>query len=325
MKQKLILGLLALFLMVPAVMLGQDEMGQPDILITGVWARATAVASMMPESTPEMGMGHMGMDSVEGVSAAYMTIENGGDSVIRLVAAATDAAGLVEIHEVQMENDVMKMRPVEGGIEIPAGGSVELKPGGYHVMLMELKRELVAGEAVSLTLTFEMGEDGETHDIVLGAPILSEPPAVGDLVIVNAWARPTAAAMDMSAESTPEASMSGMAMDSVSAAYMYILNRGAESDRLVAAATDAAGLVEIHEMQMENDVMKMRPVEGGIEIPAGGSVELKPGGYHVMLMQLPRDLLPGQAIMLTLVFESGVEVPVAVPVYDKMNSMSMGH
>jgi Uncharacterized protein conserved in bacteria len=112
MKQKLILGLLALFLMVPAVMLGQDEMGQPDILITGVWARATAVASMMPESTPEMGMGHMGMDSVEGVSAAYMTIENGGDSVIRLVAAATDAAGLVEIHEVQMENDVMKMRPV---------------------------------------------------------------------------------------------------------------------------------------------------------------------------------------------------------------------
>ncbi|MBC6934312.1 MAG: copper chaperone PCu(A)C, partial [Chloroflexi bacterium] len=74
-----------------------------------------------------------------------------------------------------------------------------------------------------------------------------------------------------------------------------------------------------------NDVMKMRPVEGGIEIPAGGSVELKPGGYHVMLMQLPRDLLPGQAIMLTLVFESGVELPVAVPVYDKMGSMSMGH
>jgi hypothetical protein len=241
------------------------------------------------------------------------------------VAAATDAAGLVEIHEVQMENDVMKMRPVEGGIEIPAGGSVELKPGGYHIMLMELKRELLVGEAISLTLTFEMVNGGEPQSVVLGAPILSEPPAMGDLVIVNAWARPTAVAMDMSAESTPEAGMSGMAMDSVSAAYMFILNRGAEAVRLVAAATDAAGLVEIHEVLMENDVMKMRPVEGGIEIPAGGSVELKPGGYHVMLMELPRDLLPGQAIMLTLVFESGVELPVAVPVYDKMGSMSMGH
>lgn len=156
MKQKLILGLLALLLMVPAVMLGQDEMGQPDILITGVWARATA-AAMMPEATPEMGMGHMGMNSVEGVSAAYMMIENRGESAIRLVAGATDAAGLVEIHEVQMENDVMKMRPVEGGIEIPAGGSVELKPGGYHVMLMQLPRDLLPGQAIMLTLVFESG------------------------------------------------------------------------------------------------------------------------------------------------------------------------
>jgi copper(I)-binding protein len=72
----------------------------------------------------------------------------------RLVAAQSPAAGVVEIHEMAMEKDVMKMRAVPG-LELSAGKSVELKPGGYHVMLMDLKQPLKAGERVSITLVFE--------------------------------------------------------------------------------------------------------------------------------------------------------------------------
>jgi len=63
--------------------------------------------------------------------------------------------------------------------------------------------------------------------------------------------------------------------------------------------------VEIHETKMEGDVMRMAQVEGGIEVPAGGQVELKPGGYHVMLIGLTRDLAVGDTFPVTLEFASG--------------------
>jgi periplasmic copper chaperone A len=72
----------------------------------------------------------------------------------RLIGAASPVAGVVEIHEMVMEGSVMRMRPV-AGLELPAGRSVELKPGGYHVMLLDLKRPLTAGERVPLELRFE--------------------------------------------------------------------------------------------------------------------------------------------------------------------------
>lgn len=75
----------------------------------------------------------------------------------RLVGASSPVAGVVEIHEMAMEGNVMKMRPVSG-LDLPAGRSVELKPGGYHVMLMDLKRPLRAGERVPIELRLE------THD-----------------------------------------------------------------------------------------------------------------------------------------------------------------
>jgi copper(I)-binding protein len=60
----------------------------------------------------------------------------------RLVGASSPVAGVAEVHEMKMDGDVMKMRAVEGGLELPAGKTVELKPGGYHVMLMDLKAPL---------------------------------------------------------------------------------------------------------------------------------------------------------------------------------------
>ncbi|MEZ5645733.1 MAG: copper chaperone PCu(A)C [Burkholderiaceae bacterium] len=75
-------------------------------------------------------------------------------SDVRLVAAESDVAAVVEVHEMAMENNVMKMRQIPG-LDLPAGRTVELKPGGYHVMLIDLKQPLKAGESVPITLVFE--------------------------------------------------------------------------------------------------------------------------------------------------------------------------
>ena len=89
------------------------------------------------------------------VSGGYMIIKNTGETADRLVSVSADFAGKSEIHEMSMEGDVMKMRPLADGLEIPAGGEVVLKPGGYHVMFMKLGERLVEGEKRKAILTFE--------------------------------------------------------------------------------------------------------------------------------------------------------------------------
>lgn len=88
------------------------------------------------------------------VSGGYMTIRNGGAAADRLIGGAADFAGKIEIHEMVMDGDVMRMREIEGGLEIPAGGEVVLKPGGYHVMFMRLKEQMKPGERRKVTLKF---------------------------------------------------------------------------------------------------------------------------------------------------------------------------
>jgi hypothetical protein len=88
------------------------------------------------------------------VAGAFMRVENTGKEADRLVRAASPVASTVEIHEMAMEGGVMKMRAVPG-IDVKPGALVILKPGGYHVMLIGLKKPLVKGETFPLTLTFE--------------------------------------------------------------------------------------------------------------------------------------------------------------------------
>ncbi|MCB2016443.1 MAG: copper chaperone PCu(A)C [Hydrogenophaga sp.] len=85
-------------------------------------------------------------------SGAFMRLTPSAKA--RLVAAESPVAGVVEIHEMAMENNVMKMRQVPG-LDLPAGQTTELKPGGYHVMLLDLKQQLKGGELVPITLVFE--------------------------------------------------------------------------------------------------------------------------------------------------------------------------
>ena len=98
----------------------------------------------------------------------------------------------------------------------------------------------------------------------------------------------------------------------VGAGYLKLANKG-PVDRLVSATSPAAGTVEIHSMSMEGDVMKMRQVDA-VEIATGQTVELKPGGYHLMLMGLKTPLKVGDQIPLTLKFEKAGEVVVTIKV-----------
>lgn len=108
---------------------------------------------------------------------------------------------------------------------------------------------------------------------------------VGDLTISHPVARAT----------VPGAKVGG--------GYLSITNNGSESDRLVGGAAAFAKRVEIHQMTMVDEVMRMSPVEGGLEIKPGETVELVPGGYHVMFMKLGQPLKEGEKHKVTLTFE----------------------
>jgi len=100
----------------------------------------------------------------------------------------------------------------------------------------------------------------------------------------------------------------------VGGGFMTITNTGGTDDRLVSAASPVADHVEIHEMSMVGDVMKMQPLPDGLPIPAGETVTLQPGGYHLMLMGLKERLEQGATVAVTLTFSNAgtVEVPLAV-------------
>lgn len=132
--------------------------------------------------------------------------------------------------------------------------------------------------------------------------------------VSDAWARraPMAHA-DKSAGSMDKHGKGKMDSHATGAVYATIANTGREADALVSATSDASQTVELHEVKHEGGVMKMRPVPK-IAVPAGGKVEMKPGGYHVMLLGLKHDLKPGDKVAVTLKFERGGEVRVDVPV-----------
>lgn len=88
----------------------------------------------------------------------------------RLVGVSSPVAGVAEVHEMAMEGNVMKMRALPNGLALPAGQTVELKPGGYHVMLMDLKQPLEAGSTVPVTLVFE-GADKKRESVELQVPV----------------------------------------------------------------------------------------------------------------------------------------------------------
>ena len=102
------------------------------------------------------------------VAGAYLKITNNGTTADRLVSGSSPVAGRFQVHEMTMDNGVMKMRPLKGGLEIKPGQSVELKPGSYHIMLLDLKQPLQKGEHVKGTLTFEKAGSVDVDYTVVG-------------------------------------------------------------------------------------------------------------------------------------------------------------
>ena len=100
-------------------------------------------------------------------TGAFMTLKSASDA--RLVGARSPVAGVVEIHEMVMDKDVMKMRAIKG-LDLPAGKPVELTPGGYHVMLMGLKQQAKEGDKIPLTLIVE-GKDKKRESIEVTATV----------------------------------------------------------------------------------------------------------------------------------------------------------
>ena len=101
-------------------------------------------------------------------TGAFMQITSAAGA--RLVSVSTPAAAVVEIHEMKMDGSTMQMRALPAGLDLPAGKAVDLKPGGYHVMLMDLKAPLKAGDTVALTLVVE-ARDGQKETLHVTAPV----------------------------------------------------------------------------------------------------------------------------------------------------------
>lgn len=127
---------------------------------------------------------------------------------------------------------------------------------------------------------------------VVAEPAASQDVRVGGLQLIGPWARPT-----------PPGAPAG-------AGYLTIVNKGKLGERLLSGSSAAVQRVEVHEMKIAEGVMRMRPVNGGIPIPSGGSVELAPGGYHIMFIGLKKRLVAGETVPVTLRFERAGTVKV---------------
>lgn len=119
---------------------------QAQVAVEGAWVRATVPAQK--------------------ATGAFMQLQAAQDS--KLVSASSSAARAVEVHEMSMQHDVMKMRQVPF-VVLPAGKTVELKPGGYHLMLFDLNKQVKDGDTVPLTLVFE-GKNGKRQSVQVQAP-----------------------------------------------------------------------------------------------------------------------------------------------------------
>ena len=142
------------------------------VTVQNAWARATVPGQM--------------------ATGAFMTLT--AKDGARLVGGSSPAAGVTQVHEMKMDGGVMKMNEVKDGLELPAGKAVELKPGGYHVMLMDLKAPLLKDSTLPLTLVFKDAKGVESK-VELKVPVAATAPA--------GMAHGKPAAMDHSAHGMP--------------------------------------------------------------------------------------------------------------------------
>ena len=125
----------AMFLSLVSAPAHAEDVKAGDLVITQAWSRATPVGAK--------------------IGSGYLTIENKGAVADRLIGGSGDVTDRIEIHEMKVNNGVMTMRPLDKGLTIEPGQTVKLAPGGYHLMLFDLKSPLKQGDKLPVTLEFE--------------------------------------------------------------------------------------------------------------------------------------------------------------------------
>lgn len=147
---------------------------------------------------------------------------------------------------------------------------------------------------------------------VVASPLAASAVRIGTLSIDGAWSRETASGQ------------------SVGGAFMTISNTGRNADRLLSGSSPVANEVQLHTMSLDGGVMRMRQVQGGLNVPAHGKLELKPGAFHIMFIGLKHPLRQGERVPLTLRFQRAGRVTVQVVVQPigamgPMEAMHAGH
>lgn len=274
--------------------MAQEEATCEGLVLLGVWSRPA-----------------LAMDG-SGNGAAFLVIVNPGTEDDTLISGSSDVASVVEIHETSMTEDgVMQMRQVEGGIPIPAGGAVTLRPGGYHVMFIGLNQDLVLDEAFEVTLTFENAGNVTLNPV----PAFEAPQddaisftTVGDvsgcptLGMYGAWTETGEGYLDV---------------------YGVLLNLSQDNVELVGAdstLTESAQLMGIYEgidpMEVES-----------ITVPAEGAVMLNSDHLFIRLSELAEMPAPGDTFELNLSLTDMDDLTAMVHVRMPMmtDSSMMGH
>lgn len=158
--------------------------------------------------------------------------------------------------------------------------------GKRHMEFLTRRAALVLGGLSALALTTGLGP----------APVPARAADQSGLHVSGAWARASIGTLDRSA------------------AYFEVMNHGTSADRLIGAKADVGTAAELHTTITENDVVRMRKLNDGIEVPAGDTLKFEPGGNHVMLLGLKQPLKEGDSFPMTLVFEKAGELKVDVAV-----------
>lgn len=159
MKLKLLCATIASTFTLSLTCTGLYAQSAPSVAITDAWARATVPGQK--------------------ATGAFMKIT--AKETTRLVAVSSPVAAVVEIHEMKVDNDIMQMRAMQDGLDLPAGKAVELKPGAYHIMLMDLKEPLTKDRTVALTLLFKDAK-GVQSKTELTLPVATSAPGSAPVV-----------------------------------------------------------------------------------------------------------------------------------------------
>ena len=177
-----------------------------------------------------------------------------------------------------------------------------------------MKFPILPGCALMLAVTLPLAatqtafaQTGAKAENPMAAMGMAQEIRIGDLVLSQGWAR-----------ATPKGAPTG-------AGYVTITNHGAKADRLVGVATPIAERAEIHTMSMTDEVMKMRKLEDGVEIPAGETVVLKPGSFHLMFIGLAGPVSKGSKVAATLTFERAGKVTLELPAAPVGSRKPMGN